>query len=109
MSKSELINRSVEHRAMLTKVNTALKPYDLTLSEWMVLSIVHNQKSSISDVANILESSLAFASNMVRNLIKKGLVVKTASDRDLRSVVVGFIGSEKLFKKIEKIVDGAIA
>lgn len=77
---------------MLRKVSDrALKPFGLTKMQWMAIGCILDagkQGTRITDLANVLDTTLPYLTNMMNQLESRGIIIKKYSQRDGRSKLV---------------------
>jgi len=97
--------QSQAHRSLNMMKNQILKPYGLTIMQWVVLGNIYDSgKDGIrtSDLARELSTTLAFVTGTVNLLEAKGFVYRRRSLTDNRSSNIIFEPHhEKQFSKIE--------
>lgn len=86
-----LVYRSRANRTVKTQVEKVLHEYNLTMAQWAVLGFIKDAGKRgirISDLAAHIDTSLAFITNSVNTLEKKGIVYRTGHERDNRAKLV---------------------
>lgn len=83
--------QSKAHRALKAEVSRFLRDYNLTMMQWSILGFIHDagQKGArISDLAESLDTSLAFITTSINVLEAKGTVYREAHGQDNRAKIV---------------------
>lgn len=93
-------------RTVQGKATSFLRQHDLTVMQWSILGYVYDAGKKgvrISDLAKILDTSLAFITNSINVLESKGMVYRADHDHDNRAKLV-FVtdGYRKKVQDIEK-------
>lgn len=97
MSKSELttyqtiVLQSRAHRAIKTYLTHLLKTHGITMMQWSIIGLVADAGDEgirISDLAQLLDTSLAFITTSVNVLEAKGFVNRTGHNLDNRAKLV---------------------
>lgn len=86
-----LVYRSRAYRSTKAVIQEILKEHDLTVMQWSVLGFVKDagkQGIRISDLAEKVDSSLAFITNSINALEKKGMVYRVGHETDNRAKLV---------------------
>jgi len=96
------------HRSLNVMKNNILKPYGISIMQWVVLGAVYDAGSAgirTSDLAQKLSTTLAFITNTVNLLEAKEFVYKTANTEDSRSKLIKFeLKRSEMFLQIEQEV-----
>ena len=83
--------QSRAHRAIKAQLSQFLKPYNLTMMQWSILGLVADTGDAgirISDLAQALDTSLAFVTTSVNVLEAKGFVARSEHAHDSRAKLV---------------------
>ncbi len=83
--------QSRSNRAFKNKMSEFLRDYNITMMQWSIIGMVHDSGPNgmrISDLANELDTSMAFITTTVNMLEAKGLVQKAGHERDSRAKLV---------------------
>lgn len=100
------ILQSKAHRSLKNLVNGLLEKYDLTMLQWFILGLVHDAGKKgirISDIAQQLDTTLAFVTNHINLLETRQLVHRSVDESDTRvRIVVLAPGSKAKVEAIEK-------
>lgn len=86
-----LVYQSRANRTVKAVIQQILREHNLTMMQWSVLGFVKDAGSRgvrISDLAKKVDSSLAFITNSVNTLEKKGLVYRVGHETDNRAKLV---------------------
>lgn len=79
------------HRALKTKLSFFLRPYNLTMMQWVIVGSLHesnNKGTRVSDLADRLDTSLAFVTTTLNVLEAKGIVRRESHAQDNRAKIV---------------------
>lgn len=72
----------------------ALKPYDLSLSEWRVCaSLRHAPRQTLSELAAHASADLSALSRIVDRLVDRGLAIRARCDSDGRAIRISLTAS----------------
>lgn len=81
------------YRSLSQKFATALKPFDLTISEWTVLGVLSEKEiTTMGELTRILETKPSHPTVIIDKLQEKGLVIQASSGRDNRFKAVRLTG-----------------
>lgn len=81
-----------------------LKPFGLTVSQWLVLGLLKGTPNMrVTDIANELNTSLAFVTTTTNLLVARGLVAKKRAKRDQRAVKLSY-NAGSLLDEVEAAV-----
>lgn len=92
------VTQSRANRAFKLKMAQLLRQHNLTMMQWTIIGLVHDGGKAglrISDLAQELDTSMAFVTTTVNMLEAKGMVVKSSHDRDSRAKLVRIVDSFK--------------
>ncbi len=79
------------HRALKTKLSYFLRPHNLTMMQWAIVGSLHRSGDvgmRVSDLAQKLDTSLAFVTTTLNVLEAKGIVTRSSHAQDNRAKVV---------------------
>lgn len=85
------ILQSSTHRLLQKYSDEILKPYGITKMQWMIIGSVLDegeQGVSITDLAKKLDTTLSYLTNTINLLESKGILERTAHDKDDRVKLV---------------------
>lgn len=85
------VMQSRAHRALKTKMSFFLREHGITMMQWSIIGLVHDSGKEgmrISDIAEELNTSMAFITTTVNMLEAKSVVEKTVHERDSRAKIV---------------------
>lgn len=83
-----------------------LEPHDLTPQQWVVLVVLWWQDTiSVSDLASHLRTEKPAVSRLVDRMEKAGLVIKTPSATDRRSIIVSASEKAKKMKGLRMVFE----
>jgi len=106
------VTQSRANRAFKLKMAQLLRQHNLTMMQWTIIGLVHDGGKAglrISDLAQELDTSMAFVTTTVNMLEAKGMVQKTSHERDSRAKLVRITDSFKSkVSAIEKDLYGHI-
>lgn len=105
MNSAELlIKSSQDARAVRSSVARALRPYDLTPTQWSVLGLVASKPGlRVTDVARRVGATVASSSILLKYL-KSRKLVGVKYDEDLRRRNYHFVGKADWLKEVEGAV-----
>ncbi|HSE61583.1 MAG TPA: MarR family transcriptional regulator [Candidatus Saccharimonadales bacterium] len=86
-----VVLQSRAQRAIKSSLAAALRAYELTMMQWSIIGLIHEAGEKgvrISDLAQQLDTSLAFVTTTVNMLEAKNLVRRTGHMHDSRAKVV---------------------
>lgn len=106
MTYKTLAKQSQYLRQQAEELNSILKT--ITPAQWMVLGVIHEGPTRVSAIAKILDITMAFSTNMVSVLERKGLVTRTDETGDNRAKAVTFCGDEEWFVETERRIGEAL-
>src|SRR5690349_18561171 len=92
------------HRALKTKLSYFLRPYNLTMMQWAIVGSLHNSGETgmrVSDLAQQLDTSLAFVTTTLNVLEAKGIVQRANHAQDNRAKIVRL--TDSFTPKIDEI------
>lgn len=97
---------SAAHRALRKHKDECLKEYNITGMQWYIIGTVADtgvKGIRITDLAKMLDTTLAFLTNTVNLLVSKGILARHVNAEDNRSNFVVMQKSyQKTYKKIEE-------
>jgi len=99
-----LVLQSRAGRILKTIMQPILRNYDLTMMQWSVIGHIHTAGKKgirISDLADQIDTSLAFITNSVNALEAKDLVYRVGHESDNRAKMVCI--NPEFRRKISKI------
>lgn len=79
------------HRALKTKLSYFLRPHNLTMMQWVIVGSLYeagNTGTRVSDLADRLDTSLAFVTTTLNVLEAKGVVRRENHAQDNRAKIV---------------------
>lgn len=79
------------HRALKTKLSYFLRPHNLTMMQWAIVGSLHGAGATgmrVSDLAQQLDTSLAFVTTTLNVLEAKAIVSRTSHAQDNRAKIV---------------------
>lgn len=79
------------HRAIKTKMSYFLRPHNLTMMQWAIVGSLHGAGETgmrVSDLAQRLDTSLAFVTTTLNVLEAKSIVSRTSHAQDNRAKIV---------------------
>ena len=79
------------HRALKTKLSLYLRPHNLTMMQWAIVGSLYRAGETgmrVSDLANQLDTSLAFVTTTLNVLEAKNIVERAHHAQDNRAKVV---------------------
>lgn len=79
------------HRIIKTKLSYFLRPHNLTMMQWAIVGSLYKSGATgmrVSDLANQLDTSLAFVTTTLNVLEAKGIVERASHAQDNRAKVV---------------------
>lgn len=79
------------HRALKTKLSYFLRPHNLTMMQWAIVGSLHGAGQTgmrVSDLAQQLDTSLAFVTTTLNVLEAKGIVSRSSHAQDNRAKIV---------------------
>lgn len=79
------------HRIIKTKLSYFLRPHNLTMMQWAIVGSLYKAGDTgmrVSDLANQLDTSLAFVTTTLNVLEAKGIVERASHAQDNRAKVV---------------------
>jgi len=79
------------HRALKTKLSYFLRPHNLTMMQWAIVGSLHDAGETgmrVSDLANRLDTSLAFVTTTLNVLEAKGIVSRNSHAQDNRAKII---------------------
>lgn len=79
------------HRALKTKLSYFLRPHNLTMMQWVIVGSLHDTGDTgmrVSDLAQRLDTSLAFVTTTLNVLEAKGIVSRSHHAQDNRAKIV---------------------
>lgn len=85
------VTQSRANRAFKSKMADLLKRHNITMMQWTIIGLVSDSGKDglrISDLANELDTSMAFITTTVNMLDAKGMVQKSSHERDSRAKLV---------------------
>jgi DNA-binding MarR family transcriptional regulator len=86
-----LVYQSKANRSVKAQFEKILRDYNLTMMQWSVLGFIKEagkQGVRISDLAETMDTSLAFITNSVNALEAKGVVFRVGHEHDNRAKIV---------------------
>lgn len=86
-----LVYQSRANRTVKAQFEQTLREHNLTVMQWSVLGFVKDagkQGIRISDLAKMIDTSLAFITNSVNALQAKGIVCRSEHESDSRAKMV---------------------
>lgn len=92
------VTQSRANRAFKLKMAQLLRQHNLTMMQWTIIGLVHDGGKAglrISDLAQELDTSMAFVTTTVNMLEAKGMVQKSSHERDSRAKLVRIADSFK--------------
>ncbi len=94
------------HKILREEVNDVLKNFDLSMTEWVILCLLHETNNlRLAEIGAVLEVESPYVTNIVELLVKKNLVVRVGHTVDKRAKVVTLTESgEKILPGIEYAV-----
>ncbi|MGD8374347.1 MAG: MarR family transcriptional regulator [Candidatus Woesebacteria bacterium] len=99
-----LVNQSRANRTVKAQFEQTLREHNLTVMQWSVLGFIKDagkQGIRISDLAQKIDTSLAFITNSVNALQAKGIVCRAEHESDNRAKLVSVAPAYR--KKLESI------
>jgi DNA-binding MarR family transcriptional regulator len=106
------VMQSRANRAFKLKMAQLLRQHNLTMMQWTIIGLVQDGGKAglrISDLAQELDTSMAFVTTTVNMLEAKGMVQKTSHERDSRAKLVRIAdGFKSKVNAIEKDLHGHI-
>lgn len=100
-------------RIVKKHTTSALKDYDLTCMQWFTIGIIYDAGPSgirLTDLAEQLDTTLAYMTTMVNMLESRGIATKTPHDKDARTKMIAIQPSyRKQCKEIEAHVRRRLA
>ena len=94
-------------RILKKHTNTALKPYDISATEWGILGLLQDERSDIklSDIASALGVKAPFITRSMAVLLAKGYVTQVNLPKDARVRIARLTPTGKKFvTKTEPVV-----
>ena len=106
-----LIHMTLVHNQVNEIINTALKPFEVSLQQFNVLRILRGQKGKPANLSTLNERMVTKMSNTTRlvdKLLNKGYVTRAVCETNRRKVeiVITDLGMEVL-SKMDKAVSAA--
>lgn len=101
-----LVYQSRANRQVKAQFEKILREYNLTMMQWSVLGFIKDAGKKgirISDLAIRIDTSLAFITNSVNALEKKGIVQRAGHETDNRAKLVSVSPTHR--KKLATIED----
>ncbi len=98
------IAQSKAHRVLRALMAKLLAKHDLTMMQWFILGVIYDADKKglrITDLADYVDTTMAFITNHVNLLESKGLVTKTVDPKDTRVRIVKI--EPKAKSKVHKI------
>ncbi len=92
------------HRALKTKLSYFLRPHNLTMMQWAIVGSLYSAGTTgmrVSDLAQQLNTSLAFVTTTLNVLEAKGIVKRDHHAQDNRAKVVSL--TEQFKPSVEAI------
>lgn len=92
------VTQSRANRAFKLKMAQLLRQHGLTMMQWTIIGLVHDGGKDglrISDLAQELDTSMAFVTTTVNMLEAKGMVQKSSHERDSRAKLVRIVDAFK--------------
>src|SRR5688572_1197303 len=92
------------HRIIKTKLSLFLRPHNLTMMQWAIVGSLYKAGAAgmrVSDLANQLDTSLAFVTTTLNVLEAKGIVKRANHAQDNRAKVVHL--TKEFIPKVEPI------
>lgn len=92
------VTQSRANRAFKSKMSDLLKSHNITMMQWTIVGLVSDSGKDglrISDLANELDTSMAFITTTVNMLEAKGMVQKSSHERDSRAKLVRLVATFK--------------
>lgn len=96
------------HKILREQVNEALKLFNLSMTEWIILCLLfENKRMRLSELAAILEVESPHVTNLIELVVQKGFVlrVEDASDKRAKLVSITKKGAELLPLVENAVVD----
>jgi DNA-binding MarR family transcriptional regulator len=113
LAEKTIVNISYTNSYLAGTLNTALKPYKISLQQFNVLRILQGQHSnpiSVNEIASRMVDKMSNASRLVDKLFTKGYVVRSTCKYDKRQldVTINKQGKE-LLNELNVLVSGIIS
>ncbi len=97
--------QSQAHRKLKKEVTEYLKPHGLSMMEWFALGLIKDAKNSemrMTKLAEDLQTTLPYTTNLVNGLMYKGYVTRNHDDSDSRAKILKLVpGVDKKCNEIE--------
>lgn len=88
MTYEQLLDRSLQRREEDKPVQDLLDNYDLTIAQWTALGLIYSGETRVTDIARRFRAALAFVTNTVNALERKGWVQRKGHPIDTRAKVI---------------------
>ena len=97
-------------RATKTVIATALKPFDITIMQWLFLGVIAKQSSTTAmNVAQELQVSMPLVTRFSKQLLEKNLISIEPDNNDKRTKHITLLAAgNNLLEETEPIVRGAL-
>lgn len=96
--------QAVANKQIRDLLNTALKPYAINATQWMILGVLkQGLANKTSDIAKMLGVEVPLITTLVQPLLASGLLLQFADERDKRNKPLGLSdGGEALVQRIDE-------
>ncbi len=94
------------YRVIHSHLSQVLDEHDLSMPEWTLLGLLSEHKNGVrlSEIASGLDVEPPFATNLVEQLVKKGIVLRQEDSKDHRAKLIVLSQKGKtVFPKVEKL------
>lgn len=99
------VTQARAHRALKTHVSYFLREHELTMMQWSIIGLVYQAGDSgvrVSDLAKLLDTSLAFITTTVNVLQAKEMLERSTHEQDNRAKIVRLT---KLFRPRVSVIE----
>lgn len=94
------------YRVIHTHLSQVLEEHELSMPEWTLLGLLseHKNGTRLSEIATYLDVEPPFATNLVEQLVKKGIVLREEDSKDHRAKRIVLAPKGKaLLPKVESL------